>query len=64
MWAIAQVAHQKWASVRIPQVAYQKWATMSDLLRLLTKNEQKSKSLVFLSKSLIRLFFRKKWAIR
>ena len=49
---------------RIAQVTHQKWATMSDLLRLLTKNEQKSKSLVFLSKSLIRLFFRKKWAIR
>ena len=49
---------------RIAQVAHQKWATMSESLRLLTKNERLSKSLVFLSKSFIRSFFRKKTAIR
>ena len=41
---------------QIAQVAHQKWATMSYLLRLLTKNEQMSKSLFF-SKLLIRLLF-------
>ena len=49
---------------RFPQVAHQKWATMSKLLRSLTKNERMTESLVFLSKSLIRSFFRKKRAIR
>ena len=48
---------------RIAQVAHQKWATMSNSLRSLTKNERMSKSLVFLSESLIRSFFRKKQAI-
>ena len=74
---IAQVAHQKWAMwtnrsgcspkmsdhERFAQFAHQKWATMSESLRSLTKNEQMSESLVFLSKSLIRSFFRKKRAI-
>ena len=32
---------------RIAQVANQKWVTMSDSLRLLTKNEQISELLVF-----------------
>ena len=45
---------------RIAQVAHQKWATMSESLRSLTKNERMSKSLIFLSKSLIRSFFEKK----
>ena len=75
---IAQVAHQKWAiwangsgrslkisdHKRFAQVAHQKRATMSQLLRLLTKNERMSESLVFLSESLIRSFFPKKRAIR
>ena len=37
---------------------------MSKSLRSLTKNEQMSESLVFLSKSLICSFLGKKWAIR
>ena len=45
---------------QIAQVAHQKWATMSNLLSWLTKNEQMSKSFVFLSESPIRSFFRKK----
>ena len=49
---------------RITQVAHQKLATMSDSLRSLTKNERMSKSLVFLSESLIGSFFCKKLAIR
>ena len=49
---------------RIAQVAHQKWATMSDLLRSLTKNERMSESLIFLSESLIRSFLDKKRAIR
>ena len=49
---------------QIAQVAHQKWATMSKSLRSLTKNEQMSKLLVFLSKWLIRSFFCKKRAIR
>ena len=75
---IAQVAHQKWAMwanrsgrspkmsdhERFAQVAHQKWATMSEFLSLLTKNEQISKLLVFLSESLICSFLGKKWAIR
>ena len=70
---IALAAHQNWAmwancSGRSPkmrdheqftQVACQKWLTMSESLRSLTKNEQMSKSLVFLSESLIRSFFAK-----
>ena len=70
---IAQVAHQKramWANrsgrspkmsnhERFAQVAHQKWATMSKSLRSLTKNEQMSESLVFLSESLICSFFSK-----
>ena len=40
-WAFAQVAHQK-------------WVTISESLRLLTKNEQMSELLIFLSESLIR----------
>ena len=41
------------------QVAHQKWVTMIDLLRSLTKTEQMSESLVFLSKLFIPLLFRK-----
>ena len=42
------------------KVPHQKWATMiSELLRLLTKNDRMSESLVFLSKSLICSFFAK-----
>ena len=41
------------------QGAHQKRATMRASLRLLTKNEQMSELLVFLSESLIRSFFRK-----
>ena len=48
---------------QIAQVTHQKWATMSESLRLLTKNEWMSELLVFLSKSLIRSFFRKKRVI-
>ena len=49
---------------QIAQVTHQKWATMSESLRLLTKNEWMSELPVFLSKSLIRSFFRKKRVIR
>ena len=70
---IAQVAHQKlamWANrsgwspnmsvhERFSQVAHQKWVTMSESRRLLTNNEQMSELLVFLSKTIIRSFFRK-----
>ena len=49
---------------RIPQVAYQKWATMSNSLRLLTKNERMSELHIFLSESLIRSFSDKKRANR
>ena len=45
---------------RFAQVAHQKWATMRESLRLFTKNERMSESLVFLSESPIRSFFRKK----
>ena len=45
------------------QVAHQKWETMRESLRSLTKNEQMSKLLVILSESLIRSFFRQKCAI-
>ena len=38
---------------RIAQVAHQNWATIRDSLRLLTKNEWKSESLIFLSNLLI-----------
>ena len=75
---IAKVAHQKlamWANPsgrslkmsnnkRFAQVAHKKWGTMSESLRSLTKNEWLSESLVYLSKSLLRSFFRKKPAIR
>ena len=58
---------------RIPHFAHQKWATMSNLLMghseemndvsesfiALTKNEQKSESLIFLSELLIRSFLTK-----
>ena len=43
---------------QIAQVAHKKWVTMSDSLRSLTKNEQMSESLVFLSELLIRSFIR------
>ena len=36
---------------RFAQVAQQKWATMSESLRLLTKNERMSKSLIFSQKN-------------
>ena len=75
---IAKVAQQKlamWANPsgrslkmsnnkRFAQVAHQKWGTMSESLRSLTTNEWMSESLVYLSKSLLRSFFRKKRAIR
>ena len=38
---------------RFAQVAQRKWAIMSKLLRPVTKNEQMSESLIFLSESLI-----------
>ena len=44
IWANEQIpkpAKNEWCE-QITQVAHQKWATMSDLLRLLTKNEQMS----------------------
>ena len=44
-WANEQIpkpAKNEWCE-QITQVAHQKWATMSDLLRLLTKNERMSK---------------------
>ena len=43
-WANEQIpkpAKNEWCE-QITQVAHQKWATMSDLLRLLTKNERMS----------------------
>ena len=46
------------------QVAQRKWVIMSELLRSLTKNEQMSESLIFLSESLIHSFLDKKRAIR
>ena len=46
---------------QIAQVTHQKWATMSHLPRLLTKNERIT---LLCSKSLICSFFRKKRAIR
>ena len=49
---------------QITQVAHQKWATMSDSLRLLTKNERMSELLIFLNQSLICSFLDKKRGIR
>ena len=60
---------------RFAQIAQDKWATVSESLRSLIENEQLwgicsgrswwlSKSLAFMSKSLIRPFAHKKWAIR
>ena len=49
---------------RFAQVSQIKWAIVSELLKLLTKNEWMSESLIFLSKSLICSFLGKKWAIR
>ena len=46
------------------QVAQRKLAIVSQSLRLLTKNEQMSESLIFLSELLIRSFLGKKGAIR
>ena len=46
------------------QVAQRKWAIVSKSLKSLTKNEQMSESLVFLSESLIRSFLGYKQAIR
>ena len=45
---------------RFAQVAQRKWAIMSKLLRPVTKNEQMSESLIFLSESLICKFLDKK----
>ena len=73
-----QIAQDKWGTVsesfwlltknewceQIAQVSLQKWATMRESLMSLTKNELMSELLVFLSKSLIRSFFRKKRVIR
>ena len=62
---------QKWANERFTQknerfaqVAQRKLAIMSESLRSLTKNEQMSESLVFVSKSLILSYLNKKQAIR
>ena len=44
---------------RFAQVAQRKLAIMSESLRSLTKNEQMSESLIFLSESLIRSFLDK-----
>ena len=44
-WANGQIpkpAKKEWCE-QLTQVAHQKWATMSDLLRLLTKNERMRK---------------------
>ena len=41
---------------RFAQIAQRKWAIVSESLRSLTNNERMSESLIFLSKSLIRLF--------
>ena len=49
---------------RFAQVAQRKLAIMSESLRSLTKNEQMSESLVFVSKSLILSYLNKKQAIR
>ena len=45
-------------------IAQRKWAIVSESLRSLTKNEQMSESLIFLSELLICSFLGKKWAIR
>ena len=72
-----QIAQVKWVTVseslRLLISKEQLWANcsgclpkmsnVSESLRLLTKNERMSELLVFLSKSLIRSFFRKKLAI-
>ena len=64
---IAQVAHQKWATVseslsllkkmsdheQIAKVAQRKWATISESLRSLIINERMSESLNFFSEDLI-----------
>ena len=60
---------------RFAQIAQDKWATVSESLRSLIENEQLwaicsgcswwiSKSLAYMSESLIRPFAHKKWAIR
>ena len=49
---------------QIAQVAHQKWATMSNLPRSLRRNEQMSESLILLSELLICSFLNKKRAIR
>ena len=75
---IAHFAQNKWAmwangSFRSPkmsdherftQVTQRKWAIVSESLRSLTKNEQMSESLIFLSESLIPSFLDKKRAVR
>ena len=63
-WAIRSFPHFGEGCEQIAQVTHQKWATMSKLLRSLTKYEQISESLIFLSKSLIHSLFRKKLGIR
>ena len=54
---IAQVAHQKWATM---SDFLRSLTKMSDSLRSLTKNERMSESLVFSSELLIHSFFCKK----
>ena len=50
--------------IQIAQVAHDKWATVSDSLMLLMINERISELLFFFSESLIRSFTHKKPAIR
>ena len=65
LWAIrSDCSRQMSDRQRIAQVAQRKWAIVSESLRSLTKNEQMSESLIFLSKSLICSFLGKKQAIR
>ena len=57
---IAQVAHQKWAMWANRSGCSPKMSDVSESLRSLTKNEQMSELLIFLSESLIHSFLDKK----
>ena len=63
-WAVGANRSPKMSDhERFAQVAQRKWAIVSESLRLLTKNEQMSELLIFLSEELICSFLDKKRAI-
>ena len=65
LWAIrSDRSGQRSNCEPIAQVTHEKWATVSDSLRSLMINEQTSESLIFLSKLLICCFAHKQQAIR